>query len=288
MQLVFATNNGNKIKEVQRLIPQHIKLLSLQDIGCFEDIPETQKTLKGNAIQKANYIKDNFGYDCFADDTGLEVEALDSAPGVYSARYAGEQRDANDNMDKLLNELENQQNRAAQFKTVIALHLNDQLQTFTEICKGNITLSKQGEQGFGYDPIFKPIGYTKTFAELSIDEKNTRGSLSKISGKTTGTQKAIIIIPVHNINRQYEQESCVKAVRATMFQISPKPLPGRMLRMDRDNPNQVPKPADFTRFARAQSSMIAFRMAPTPPTASRALDSINRHPPAAAAVFRPG
>jgi len=179
MQLVLATNNSNKIKEIQRLIPQHIKLLSLQDIGCFEDIPETQKTIKGNAVQKANYIKDKYGYDCFADDTGLEVEALNGAPGVYSARYAGEQRDANDNMDKLLKELENQQNHVAQFKTVIALHINDQLHTFTGICKGEIITTKKGNKGFGYDPIFQPNGYSQTFAELSLEEKNTIGHRGK-------------------------------------------------------------------------------------------------------------
>src|SRR5690606_17868034 len=131
MQLVFATNNNNKIKEVQVLIPKHIKLLSLQDIGCFEDIPETQNTIEGNAVQKVNYIKEHYGYDCFADDTGLEVDALNGAPGVYSARYAGEQKSAEDNMAKLLKELNGNINRNAQFKTVIALHLNNNMYTFT-------------------------------------------------------------------------------------------------------------------------------------------------------------
>ncbi len=179
MQLVFATNNLNKLKEVQSLMPQHIKLLSLKDIGCFEDIPETQETIKGNAIQKAEYIAAHYGYDCFADDTGLEVKALNGAPGIYSARYAGEQRDANDNMDKLLNELENKPNRSAQFKTVIALHLDGQLQTFTGICKGEITLTKKGEKGFGYDPIFKPNGYNQTFAEMDLKLKNRIGHRGK-------------------------------------------------------------------------------------------------------------
>ena len=179
MQLVFATNNLNKVKEVQSLIPAHIKLLSLKDIGCFEDVPETQPTIKGNAIQKAEFIKKHYGYDCFADDTGLEVEALQGAPGVFSARYAGPQRNDNDNMDLLLNNLKDISNRNAQFKTVIALHLKDQLQTFTGICKGEITTTKHGNKGFGYDPIFKPNGQTQTFAEISLDKKNSIGHRGK-------------------------------------------------------------------------------------------------------------
>nr|WP_321222384.1 non-canonical purine NTP diphosphatase [uncultured Psychroserpens sp.] len=179
MKLVFATNNPNKIKEVQSLIPKHIKLLSLKDIGCFEDVPETQLTIKGNAIQKADYIKEHYGFDCFADDTGLEVAALNNEPGVFSARYAGEQRDANDNMNLLLSNLLNKPNRNAQFKTVIALHLNDKLETFTGICKGEITTQKYGDDGFGYDPIFKASGYNQTFAEISLDKKNQIGHRGK-------------------------------------------------------------------------------------------------------------
>jgi XTP/dITP diphosphohydrolase len=179
MQLVFATNNVNKLLEVQSLIPNHIKLLSLKDINCDEDIPETQPTIEGNAKQKAEYIKTNYGYDCFADDTGLEVEALDGQPGVYSARYAGPQRNANDNMDKLLSQLKQKNNRSAQFKTVVALHLNGQLKTFTGICKGKIVREKRGAKGFGYDPIFKAEGYDKTFAEISLDEKNKIGHRGK-------------------------------------------------------------------------------------------------------------
>lgn len=179
MQLVFATNNLNKIKEVQNFIPKQIKLLSLKDIGCFEDVPETQDTIEGNAIQKAEYIIKHYGYNCFADDTGLEVKVLNGEPGVYSARYAGEQRDANDNMNLLLKNLMDKTNRQAQFKTVIALHLNGELHTFTGVCKGEITTKKQGEHGFGYDPIFKAIGYTKTFAEISLDEKNKIGHRGK-------------------------------------------------------------------------------------------------------------
>lgn len=183
MQLVFATNNLNKLKEVQGLIPEHITLLSLKDIGCFEDVPETQTTIEGNAIQKAEYIKNTYGYNCFADDTGLEVEALNGEPGVYSARYAGAQRDANDNMNLLLENLKNKPSRQAQFKTVVALHLNNELQTFTGICEGDITTGKQGEKGFGYDPIFKAKGYTKTFAEISLDEKNNIGHRGKAVAK---------------------------------------------------------------------------------------------------------
>jgi len=179
MKLVFATNNLNKLKEVQSLIPEHIELLSLKDIGCFEDVPETQLTIEGNAIQKAEYIKAHYGYDCFADDTGLEVEALDGEPGVLSARYAGAQRDANDNMDLLLKNLQLKPNRSAQFKTVVALHLNHKLETFTGICKGEITKTKHGDKGFGYDPIFKADGYDKTFAEISLEEKNQIGHRGK-------------------------------------------------------------------------------------------------------------
>ena len=179
MQLVFATNNLNKLKEVQNLIPKDIKLLSLADIGCFEDIPETQNTIEGNAIQKAEYIKTHYGFDCFADDTGLEVSALNGEPGVYSARYAGEQRNANDNMNKILKALENKNDRKAQFKTVIALHLNNKLEVFTGICEGEITKSKQGENGFGYDPIFKPLGYNQTFAEMDLELKNKIGHRGK-------------------------------------------------------------------------------------------------------------
>lgn len=179
MQLVFATNNLNKIKEVQALIPEHIKLLSLEDIGCFEDIPETQNTIEGNAIQKAEFIKNNYGFDCFADDTGLEVDVLNGEPGVYSARYAGEQRNAEDNMNKLLSSLKDNTNRNAHFKTVIALQLNNQQHTFTGICKGEITLAKHGAKGFGYDPIFKPNGYEQTFAEMDLRLKNEIGHRGK-------------------------------------------------------------------------------------------------------------
>ena len=145
LQLVFATNNLNKLKEIQALIPENIKLLSLKDINCIEDIPETQNTIEGNAIQKAQYIKDHYGYDCFADDTGLEVDALNGEPGVYSAHYAGAQRNAEDNMNKLLCTLSDNKNRKAHFKTVIALKLGNNQQIFTGICDGEITNRKHGE-----------------------------------------------------------------------------------------------------------------------------------------------
>lgn len=172
MKLVFASNNKNKIREIQLLLPETIQVLSLEDIGCFDDIPETADTIEGNAILKADYVTQRFGYDCFADDTGLEVNALNGEPGVYSARYAGEQKDANDNMDKLLSNLEGKNNRSAQFKTVIALNLNGKQTLFTGIIKGKIIEEKIGTNGFGYDPIFVADGYDKTFAELSIEEKS--------------------------------------------------------------------------------------------------------------------
>ena len=172
MQLVFASNNQNKIKEIQLLLPDSIQVLSLLDIGCFEEIPETADTIEGNAILKANYVTEKFGYNCFADDTGLEVKALNGEPGVYSARYAGEQKDANDNMEKLLNNLRDKSNRSAQFKTVIALNLNGKQTLFTGVIKGKIIKEKIGTNGFGYDPIFIANGYDKTFAELMIEEKS--------------------------------------------------------------------------------------------------------------------
>lgn len=172
MKLVFATNNANKLEEVQAAAPKSITILSLKDIGCHEDIPEDQDTIEGNSAQKVRYIKEHYGYDCFADDTGLLVEALNGAPGVYSARYAGPQKSSTDNMAKLLDALKKQTNRNAHFKTVISLLIGDQLQQFTGICEGQITTKKQGEKGFGYDPIFQPEGYEQTFAELSMAVKN--------------------------------------------------------------------------------------------------------------------
>jgi XTP/dITP diphosphohydrolase len=188
MQLVFASNNKNKIIEIQNMLPETIAILSLEDIGCFEEIPETAPTIEGNAILKANYVSEKYGYDCFADDTGLEVTALDGEPGVYSARYAGDQRNANDNMDKLLLNLENKSNRNAQFKTVITLNLKGQQYLFTGIAKGEITFEKSGSQGFGYDPIFRPEQYSETFAQLSLEIKN------KISHRGKATSQLIAFL----------------------------------------------------------------------------------------------
>ena len=175
IQIVFATNNQNKLKEVQAQLPDEIKLISLKDIGCYEDIPETQKTIEGNAIQKANYIKMKYNKDCFADDTGLEVMALNGAPGVHSARYAGPEKNSKKNIEKLLSSLEKTANRSAQFKTVIALHYKGELIQFEGICEGKITRTAKGSGGFGYDPIFKPSVKDKTFAELTLKEKNDIG-----------------------------------------------------------------------------------------------------------------
>jgi XTP/dITP diphosphohydrolase len=180
MKIVFASNNQNKILEIQSMLPNSIQILSLESIGCLEEIPETSDTIEGNAILKANYVTENYGFDCF--DTGLEVEALNGEPGVYSARYAGEQRNADDNMNKLLNELADKTNRTAQFKTVIALNLNGKQLLFTGIASGEIITEKIGLGGFGYDPIFKPTGYEETFAQLSLELKNEishRGKATK-------------------------------------------------------------------------------------------------------------
>lgn len=171
MQLVFASNNKNKIQEIQALVPLDFKILSLEDIGCFEEIPETADTIEGNAILKANYVSSNYGYPCFADDTGLEVDFLNGAPGVYSARYAGQQKSAEDNMNKLLFELHTASTRKAHFKTVICLNNNGLQHLFTGIINGTITTEKMGTNGFGYDPIFIADGTDKTFAELSMQEK---------------------------------------------------------------------------------------------------------------------
>ena len=173
MKLVFATNNKHKIDEVRKITAQHnIEVVSLADIHCHDEIPETADTLEGNALQKAQYIQDKFGLDCFADDTGLEVEALDNAPGVYSARYAGPGHDSEANMQKLLQEMERKTNRKARFRTVIALIIGDKQYCFSGIVNGTITTEKKGENGFGYDPIFIPEGYEQTFAELGDFVKN--------------------------------------------------------------------------------------------------------------------
>jgi XTP/dITP diphosphohydrolase len=173
MQLVFASNNKNKIKEIQLLLPDSIQILSLEAIGCTEDIPETADTIEGNAILKANYVTQKYGYDCFADDSGLEVAALNGEPGVFSARYAGEPKNDENNIDKLLANLKDVKNKKANFKTVICLNLKGEQHLFTGIINGQIIEERIGNNGFGYDPIFVADGYQKTFAELSLEEKAT-------------------------------------------------------------------------------------------------------------------
>ena len=172
-KLVVATNNAHKLEEISAILGNEMELLSLKDIHCNTDIPETADTLEGNARQKAMYIHENYGMDCFADDTGLEVEALNGAPGVFSARYAGDGHDSEANMQKLLKELEEKENRKAQFRTAICLIMEGKEYLFEGIVKGHIIEEKRGGAGFGYDPIFVPEGYDQTFAELGNDVKNT-------------------------------------------------------------------------------------------------------------------
>lgn len=172
-KLVFATNNAHKLEEIRSMLGNRIEISSLADIHCQADIPETADTLEGNARQKAMYIYENYGLDCFADDTGLEVEALGGAPGVYSARYAGgEGHDSQANMNKLLKEMEEKSNRKAQFRTIISLIEKGEEKQFEGIVKGEIIREKKGESGFGYDPVFQPEGYHETFAELGNEIKN--------------------------------------------------------------------------------------------------------------------
>ena len=171
MKLVFATNNKNKVKEIKALLPKNFEILSLAEIGCTEEIEETEDTLEGNAKLKADYITKKYGYDCFADDTGLEVDALNGAPGVLSARYTGDNVTYEDNVQKMLREMKGLIDRNAQFRTVVALNLKGKQYLFNGICKGVILEHKQGKKGFGYDPIFKPKGFDKSFAEMSLEEK---------------------------------------------------------------------------------------------------------------------
>ncbi len=172
MELVFATHNPNKIKEVRLLLPAHIRLHTLESLGCYTDIPETGATLEENARLKADYVAGRYGLPCFADDTGLLVNALHGAPGVHSARYAGGQKSAGDNMDKLLRELENTHDREARFETVIALVQDGDTRFFKGEVRGTITREKSGQGGFGYDPVFMPDGYDRTFAALPLEVKN--------------------------------------------------------------------------------------------------------------------
>lgn len=185
MKLVFATNNPNKLKEVQEMLSDRIELLSLKDIGCFEDIHETASTLEGNAKIKADHVTKNYGYDCFADDTGLEVKSLHGEPGVYSARYGGTPRNAEKNMGKLLHNLEDKLDRSAQFRTIVTLNLHGKSYDFEGICKGRILEERTGHGGFGYDPIFQPKGYQESFAEMSSEEKN------KISHRGIAVEKLV-------------------------------------------------------------------------------------------------
>lgn len=172
MKLVFATQNENKAQEIQSLLPEYFKIISLKDIRCFDEIPETAETLEGNSLLKASFISETYNLNCFADDTALEIEALDNRPGVHSARYAGPDKSAAANIDKVLSELEGKTNRNAQFRTIITLILNTSIFTFEGIVLGEIIYEKRGENGFGYDPIFVPEGEVRTFAEMSLDEKN--------------------------------------------------------------------------------------------------------------------
>jgi XTP/dITP diphosphohydrolase len=191
MELCFATNNQHKLNEVSQLLGDSFKIVSLEAIGCSEELPEEQDTLEGNSLQKAKYVNDKFNISCFADDTGLEVEALGGAPGVYSARYAGEQRSSEDNMDLLLKNLSHQSNRKARFRTVITLILDNQIYQFEGIAKGEILESKRGEKGFGYDPLFLPEGMNKSMAELTSTEKNA------ISHRGEAIRKLVAFLKQH-------------------------------------------------------------------------------------------
>lgn len=188
MELVFATNNQHKIKEISPLINGSFRLLSLNDIKCFEEIPETSETIAGNASQKSQYIWKKFSINCFADDTGLEIEALNGEPGVYSARYAGKACSFQDNIDKVLDKMQGESNRKARFRTVISLIIDGNELQFEGIVNGTILTEKKGVDGFGYDPIFQPEGYDITFAEMTLEEKNL------ISHRGIATRKLVDIL----------------------------------------------------------------------------------------------
>jgi XTP/dITP diphosphohydrolase len=183
MKIVFASANENKVAEIRSMLPAHIEIVSLKDLNIIEEIPETSPTIEGNAIQKTNYLVSKYNIDCFSDDTGLEIEALDGEPGVLSARYAGEDKSAEKNMALVLDKLKDQTNRKAQFKTVIALSIQGQLHLFEGIVEGVIRNEKTGVEGFGYDPIFEPENCGKTFAEMTLEEKN------KVSHRKRAFQK---------------------------------------------------------------------------------------------------
>jgi XTP/dITP diphosphohydrolase len=185
MELVFATNNMHKLAELQAILGDKIKLLSLNDIGCDEDIPEDQETLEGNASQKAFYVYNKFGYNCFADDTGLEIDALNGEPGVYSARYAGDEKSSEANIAKVLAQLFKIKNRKARFRTVISLVIDGSEKQFEGVVEGEILTEKRGTSGFGYDPVFQPSGFVQTFAEMNLTDKN------KISHRGRAVEKLI-------------------------------------------------------------------------------------------------
>lgn len=191
MKLVFATNNPHKLQEVQEMLDGSFELLSLADINCYEEIPETQDAIEGNALQKAQYIYQNYGYNCFADDTGLEVEALDGAPGVYSARYAGDTKNDQANRHKLLEQLQGESKPKAQFRTVIALIIDGQESLHEGIVQGVILKEARGTAGFGYDPIFQPENYIQSFAEMSAAQKNSISHRAKATEKLIAHLKAM-------------------------------------------------------------------------------------------------
>lgn len=190
-KIVFASSNEHKVAEVRAILGNQFEVLSLKDISCTEDIPETQNTIEGNAIQKANYVKEHYGLDCFADDTGLEIEALDGRPGIYSARYGGSERSAAKNMKKVLAELEGSTNRRARFKTVVAFTFQDELKTFTGITKGEILKAPVGKGGFGYDPIFQPEGHVQSFGVLDEAIKNRISSRARAVEQFVNHLKAL-------------------------------------------------------------------------------------------------
>ena len=191
MKIVFATNNTHKLEEIRRMLRGSHQIVSLAEIGCHEDIPEEQNTLEGNALQKARYIKQHYGYDCFADDTGLEIDALGGRPGVYSARYAGEAKDSEANMRKVLAEMQGHSDRRARFRTVIALILGNEEHLFEGKVEGEILTARQGSAGFGYDPVFRPDGYDRSFAEMDPDTKNSISHRGEATRKLAAFLNAI-------------------------------------------------------------------------------------------------
>ncbi len=188
MKITFATGNANKVREVNEVLPDDFQISSLTEIGCTEDIPETSPTIEGNAIQKAKYVFDNYGVNCFSEDTGLEIDALGGAPGVNTARYAGEDRDPQANINLTLKNMKGKSNRSARFKTVIALIIDGNIHTFEGIAEGEITQAPSGASGFGYDPIFRPKGYEQTFAELGMEIKK------KISHRSQAVRKLVAFL----------------------------------------------------------------------------------------------